>query len=181
MTASQIHPLKAVMPMKVHLKKFMGCMVKVDPLYEASRDDVFGSYMYQMLSDKYSLVQSKPAGLDEKIIVGICPKWMNHGRYVLTEKHIILFNDFVENLFYTHFYMYMDMSVSMGFRQDHSRAAFCDLMNLVIDHDINDQTLKKRYDRFSKDRTKFSNPFKLSDGKPQPKFVAEHFRNGFSR
>jgi benzoyl-CoA reductase/2-hydroxyglutaryl-CoA dehydratase subunit BcrC/BadD/HgdB len=73
----------------------------------------------------------------------------------------------------------MDMSVSMGRRQDHSRAAFCDLMQLVIDEDINDETLKKRYDRFCKNRSKFYNPYKLSDGKPMPMFVLEHSKNGF--
>jgi hypothetical protein len=165
--------LKAVMPMKVHLKKFMAAYVDLHPTYKASSTDVFGTYLYQLFNDRYSIPQSKPAALTEQIIIEIPHLWVNRSRLDVTDKEIRLFNDFVEQMFYQQFYMWMDISVSMGSRMDMARYQFCEVYGLMIDVDINDETLKKRYDRFCKNRISYPNPFKLSDGKPRKRFLLQ--------
>lgn len=163
--------MKSIIPTKIFLKKFMASYVALDPEYRPSTSEVFGSFLYNTLDDKYSLPKERHAHYDEKIIVVLPEYWINRMRYDMNEKQITLFNSFAERLFYQQFYQFMDMYLSFHKRQDIGREKFCEIYGIDLDIHIMDETLKKRYDRFCLDRTSFQNPFKITQGKPAQIFI----------
>lgn len=159
--------IKTVLPMKPYLRKWMGCFVKVQPSYQASLTDSYGRYLYMLMNDKYKYPHEKVPDYKDKIIVEIPELWLNLGRLDLSNEKVKMFNLFVDNMFYQQFYMWMDIYISIGSRMDIARQLYCQQYGLDLDIDINDETLKKRYDRFCENRTAFINPFKNSNGKPR--------------
>lgn len=164
LTMSQI---KAVLPMKPFLKKWMGSFVRVSPSYQATLTDNYGRYLYMLLNDRYKYPDEKLPEYKDKLIIDIPELWLNLGRFDMGNDKVKLFNLFVENLFYQQYYMWMDVYISIGCRMDIARQLYCNQYGIEIDVDVNDETLKKRYDRFCENRTSFQNPFKNTKGKPR--------------